>query len=103
VFRDATIPTIIAREKVEGLDEADVEQVLTFDDREGIANWLRDENLSQLIVQRPSQDSALIIRQKMDFIVVSTAANQSHDLSGLSRQNMRCPSGLFLRLTRITN
>jgi len=74
---------------VQGLDEADVDHVLTFDDREGIANWLRDENLSQLIVQRPSQDSALIIRQKMDFIVVSTAANQSHDLSGLSRQNMR--------------
>jgi len=89
VFRDANVPTIIAREKIEGLDEADIDNVLTFDDREGIANWLRDEGLSQLIVQRPSEDSALIIRQKMDFIVVATAADQGHDLSGLSRQNMR--------------
>lgn len=89
VFRDANVPTVIARENVPGLDEIDVDQVLTFSDREGIANWLRDEGLSQLIVQRPSQDSALIIRQKMDFIVVGTAADQGHDLDGLSRQNMR--------------
>jgi len=89
VFRDANVPTIIAREAIDGLDKTGIEQVLTFDEREDIANWLRDESLSQLIVQRPSQDSALIIRQKMDFIVVSTAANEGHDLSGLSRQNMR--------------
>jgi hypothetical protein len=89
VFRDAQTPTVIARETVEGLDALNIDQVLTFDDREGIANWLRDEGLSQLIVQRPNQSSALIIRQKMDFIVVSTAADSGHDLSGLSRQNMR--------------
>ncbi len=89
VFRDANTPTVVAREHVAGLTDIDIDQVLTFDDREGIANWLRDENLSQLIVQKPSQDSALIIRQKMDFIVVSTAADEEHDLSGLSRQNMR--------------
>jgi len=89
VFRDANQPTIIAREKVEGLDAVEIDQVLTFDDREGIANWLRDEGLSQLIIQRPNQESALVIRQKMDFIVVSVAADQGHDLSNLSRQNMR--------------
>ena len=89
VFRDANVPTIIAREPIEALENTDIEQVLSFADREGIANWLRDESLSQLIVQRPSEDSALIIRQKMDFIVVSTAGSEGHDLSGLSRQNMR--------------
>ena len=89
VFRDANVPTIIARQPIEDLDNTDIEQVLSFEDREGIANWLRDESLSQLIVQRPSEDSALIIRQKMDFIVVSTAGHEGHDLSGLSRQNMR--------------
>ena len=89
VFRDANVPTIIAREPIEDLDNTDIEQVLSFEDREDIANWLRDESLSQLIVQRPSEDSALIIRQKMDFIVVSTAGHEGHDLSGLSRQNMR--------------
>ncbi|WP_427452880.1 DUF6638 family protein [Litorimonas sp. WD9-15] len=89
VFRDANTPTIILREKIDGMDAIEIEQVLTFEDREGIANWLRDEGLSQLIVQRPNQDSALVIRQKMDFIVVSVAADQGHDLSGLSRQNMR--------------
>ncbi len=89
VFRDANTPTLIAREKVDGLDDVDIAQILTFEDREGIANWLRDEGLSQLIVQKPNQDSALVIRQKMDFIVVTVAADKGHDLAGLSRQNMR--------------
>ena len=89
VFRDAATSTVVLREKIDGMDDLPVDQVLTFDDREAIANWLRDEGLSQLIVQKPNQNSALIIRQKMDFILVSTAADQGYDLSGLSRQNMR--------------
>jgi len=89
VFRDANTPTVIARTKVEGLEELDIENVLTLDDREAISDWLYKEGLTQLVVQRPNQDSALVIRQKMDFIVATVAAEQGHDLEGLSRQNMR--------------
>jgi hypothetical protein len=89
VFRDAATPTVIAREKIDGLDALNIEQVLTLDDREAISDWLYKEGLTQLVVQRPNQDSALVIRQKMDFIIASVAAEQGHDLDGLSRQNMR--------------
>lgn len=89
VFRDADTPTVIARRKMDGLGDLDVEQVLTLDDREAISDWLYKEGLTELIVQRPNQDSALVIRQKMDFIVATTAAEAGHDLDGLSRQNMR--------------
>lgn len=89
VFRDADTPTVIARRKMDGLEDLDVEQVLTLDDREAISDWLYKEGLTELIVQRPNQDSALVIRQKMDFIVATTAAEAGHDLDGLSRQNMR--------------
>lgn len=89
IFRDAGTPTVIARERVEGLDDLSIEQILTFDDREAIADFLRDEDLSQLIVQAPNQSTAAIIKQKLDFITITVAAEQGHDLSGLSRQNIR--------------
>ena len=89
VFRDAATPTVIARKTIDGLDALNIKQVLTLDDREAISNWLYKEGLTELIVQRPNQESALIIRQKMDFIIASVAAEQGHDLDGQSRQNMR--------------
>jgi len=95
VFRDTQTPTIIARKHIEGLDSLNVENILTFNDREGIANFLRGEGLSELIVQRRNAKSAAIIRQKIDFITIMTAANLGHDLSGVSRQNMRMLERLY--------
>ncbi len=89
VFRDTRTPTIIAREKLDGFEDLSVRQVLTFNDREGIANFLRNESLSQLIVQMPKQNTAAIIKQKIDFITLTVAAEQGHDLSDMSRRNMR--------------
>jgi hypothetical protein len=89
VFRDAQTPTVIARTEMEGLRDLDIKQVLTFDQRREISDWLYNEGLTELIVQRPNQDSALVIRQKMDFIVATVAAEAGHDLEGLSRRNMR--------------
>lgn len=89
VFRDTETPTIIAREAIEGLDELPIENILTFDNREEIAKFLRDEGLSELIVQRPNESTASIIKQKIDFITITTAANLGHDLKGITRRNMR--------------
>jgi len=89
VFRDTETPTIIAREMIDGLDELSIENILTFKDREEIAKFLRDEGLSELIVQRPNESTASIIKQKIDFITITTAANLGHDLKGVTRRNMR--------------
>lgn len=89
VFRDVETPTIIARDKIDGLEDVLIDQILTFDDRDGIANFLRDEGLSELIVQAPNQNTAGIIKQKIDFITITTAAENGHNLAGLSRQNVR--------------
>ena len=89
VFRDAQTPTVIARADMPGLRDLDIEQVLTFDQRREISDWLYNEGLTELIVQRPNQDSALVIRQKMDFIVATVASEAGHDLEGQSRRNMR--------------
>jgi len=89
VFRDTQTPTIIVREPISGLDELNIDNILTFDDRDGIANFLRNEGLSELIVQRRNAKSAAIIRQKLDFITIMTATNLGHDLSNVTRQSMR--------------
>ena len=89
VFRDTDETTVIARNPVPGLETLSADNIFTFADREGIARWLLEEYLMQYIVRRPNDEKALVIRQKMDFIVVATAADQGHDLSDLSRQDMR--------------
>lgn len=89
VFRDTQTPTVIAREMIEGLDELSIENILTFENREDIAKFLRDEGLSELIVQRPNESTASIIKQKIDFITITTAAQLGHDLKGVTRRNMR--------------
>jgi len=89
VFRDTETPTIIAREMIEGLTDLSIENILTFDQREEIAKFLRDEGLSELIVQKPNERTATIIKQKIDFITITTAANLGHDLKGITRRNIR--------------
>ena len=89
VFRDTQTPTIIAREMIEGLDGLSIENILTFENREEIAKFLRDEGLSELIVQRPNESTAAIIKQKIDFITITTAALLGHDLKGVTRRNIR--------------
>lgn len=89
IFRDTQTPTIIAREAIEGLEGLSIDNILTFDDREEIASFLRDEGLSELIVQRPNESSASIIKQKIDFITITTAADLGHDLKGVTRRNIR--------------
>jgi len=89
IFRDVKTPTVIVRGPVEGLQNMPVENIFTFDDREGIARFLFDHNLAELIVSAQDGDNAAIIRQKLDFIVMSTAAGSGDDLGNVTRQNMR--------------
>lgn len=89
VFRDASTPTIIARSEIDGLRDLSIKNILTFDNRSGIANFLRDEGLSQLIVQRKNDKSAAIIKQKIDFIAITRAAELGDDLAGITRRNIR--------------
>ncbi len=89
VFRDVNTPTLISRTPVEGLEDLPGFQVLTFENRNEIAKFLREEALSELIVQRRNESTAAIIRQKLDFIAISTAAELGHDLKNVTRQNIR--------------
>lgn len=89
VFRGTDRPTIIARNSFDGLDKLEIDNILTFDERDAIGDFLREERLSELIMQRRDDKSAAIIRQKLDFIAISTAANKGDNLSRVTRRHMR--------------
>ena len=89
MFRDVATSTVIARDPGVDLSGLPVDQVLSFDDRAGIARFLHDTRLAELIVASRERNVAEIIRQKIDFITIATAAEHGEDLTGLHRQNIR--------------
>lgn len=89
IFRDVKTPAAIAREAVEGLDDMPVARNMTFSDRKAVARFLYEHNLIELIAKDRSEESAAIIRQKLDFIVISVAASSGDDLGDLTRQDIR--------------
>ena len=89
IFRDVKTPAVIARQEMGGLLEMGVEYVFNFDDRKEIAEFLYRQNLIELIVTEQNEDDAAIIQQKMDFIIIATAAELGDDLGDLTRQQIR--------------
>ncbi len=89
VFRDVKHPTVIAQHAVGGMLEMGVERVYTFEDRREIAEFLYRQNLIELIVTEQNEEDAAIIQQKLDFIIIATAAGLGDDLGDLSRTQIR--------------
>lgn len=89
VFRDARTPTVIAHNPDLDLGDLPIENILSFKDRDKIAHFLTKLELVEPIVANRHDDVAAIIKQKIDFITIATAAGAGHDLGNLSRQHMR--------------
>lgn len=89
IFRDVKNPTVIVRDTSVDLTNIPVKNILTFEDRAEIADFLNEENLAEIIVAVQNQEIASIIKQKIDFIAISTAANSGDKLGDLSRRQIR--------------
>ncbi|MCF6219506.1 MAG: hypothetical protein L3J65_00185 [Robiginitomaculum sp.] len=89
VFRDMQTPTVIAREYSEALKDLPVDNILTFEDRSGIAQFFNTQGLAEQIVSSGNNTAAAIIKQKIDFVIISTAASLGDDLGDLTRQQVR--------------
>jgi len=87
VFQTLDHPaTIAVHDKPE-----DVATKYCFDlgDRNQIAKFLEYNELAEPIVKARGIDGAAILRQKMDFILVSTVTEAGVDLQGTTRRDMR--------------
>ncbi len=89
LFQDLKHPALIAAQDKTDLGELPIKYVLDREDRNRIAKFFDYNELTEPIVKAPGLDAAAILQQKMDFIVIDTAANAGFDLSGLNRADMR--------------
>lgn len=89
VFQDLDHPAVIAAHGKDGLDDLPIEHVFDFSQRNRIAKFLEVNDLVEPIVKARGVDAAAILQQKMDFVVIDTAASLGLDLDGLSRTDMR--------------
>ena len=62
---------------------------LTFQDRGGIAKFLRQNRLAEPLADARGVDASAILHQKMDFIVADVAARRGEKLVGATRRDMR--------------
>jgi hypothetical protein len=89
IFRDVRFPAAISSLDWRSLGEVPVAQVMDLTHRNQIADWLERNNLVEPIVQARGTDSAAILRQKMDFILVDAADRLGIEVGDARRTELR--------------
>lgn len=89
VFRDVKAPAVISVLPSDSLGEMPIAQVMDLGDRNLIADWLERNGLVEPIVKARGMDSAAVLRQKMDFILVEAADALNLDLGNATRNDLR--------------
>jgi hypothetical protein len=89
IFRDVRFPAAISSLDWRSLGEVPVAQVMDLSHRNQIADWLERNNLVEPIVQARGTDSAAILRQKMDFILVDAADRLGIEIGDARRTELR--------------
>lgn len=89
VFRDASFPAVISVLPRDSLGTLPIGQVMDLSQRNMIADWLEKNGLVEPIVKARGMDSAAVLRQKMDFILVEAADALNLDLGHATRNDLR--------------
>ncbi|MEM1237756.1 MAG: DUF6638 family protein [Pseudomonadota bacterium] len=97
VFRGVPHPAVIVPDDMPGdADDLPVEAI-ELDDASEVAAWLHKNELVEPIVKSRGINSAAIIRQKMDFLLVSFAADQGEDVASVDRRELRALARRYAR------
>jgi hypothetical protein len=86
VFRGCKTPAVISTTPA---DLGDIGPVIDLSQRNKIADWLDKNGLVEPIVTARGMDSAGVLRQKMDFILVDVADALALDLGNATRNDLR--------------
>ena len=89
VFQDMDHPAVITPHGKDKLGKLPIDYIFDFKQRNRIAKFLEYNDLVEPIVKARGVDAAAILQQKMDFVVIDTAASLGLDLDGLNRTDMR--------------
>jgi hypothetical protein len=89
VFRDLEEAAVVSVRELENIEDWDVEYVMDFSQRNDIATFLEANGLVEPIVNAKNTDVAAILQQKLDFIVVDTAAELGETFDKPDRRALR--------------
>ncbi|WP_299685503.1 DUF6638 family protein [uncultured Tateyamaria sp.] len=87
VFQTLDHPAVIG--SVSAPEDVPIKYSFDLTDRNRIAKFFEYNDLVEPIVKARGIDGAAILRQKMDFILISTVAQAGVDLTGTTRRDMR--------------
>ncbi|MCB1368467.1 MAG: hypothetical protein KDK00_11935 [Rhodobacteraceae bacterium] len=96
IFRDVKRPAAITVSDPETLGKLPIENTYGFYDRNGIARFLEGNGLVESIVSARDLNTAALLRQRLDFILVDTAAASGEDLTGKDRIELRRTARRYL-------
>ena len=89
IFRKAIAPAAITVAPPESLGDLPIGQVIWLRQRNMLADWLAKNRLVESIVSARGVDTAALLRQKMDFVLVAAADKLGLDLAGATRADLR--------------
>ena len=89
IFRKVAAPAAITVAPPESLGPLPIGQVIWLRQRNMLADWLGKNGLVESIVTARGVDTAALLRQKMDFVLVAAADKLGLDLAGASRSDLR--------------
>ena len=89
IFRNLPHSGAISRRPVSEVGPLPVEAQLDFSDRRGILSFLNANNLVEYITNNGATDATAILQQRLDFMLISTAAGAGVDVGPLSRSEVR--------------
>ena len=89
VFRDVKLPAVISTMPRDSLGIIPIAPVLDITQRNQIAEWLERNGLVEPIVQARGMDAAVVLRQKMDFVLVDAADSLNLDIGDARRTELR--------------
>ena len=89
IFRKAKAPGAVTVAPPETLGTLPIAHTIWLRQRNHLADWLARNGLVESIVTARGVDTAAILRQKMDFVLVSVADQLGISLEGASRADLR--------------
>ena len=89
VFRDLDETAVVSVDPRDDVEDWDIEYVMDFTERNDIATFLAANDLVEPVTSAKNTDIAAILQQKLDFIVVDTAADAGEEFGNLDRRELR--------------
>lgn len=89
IFRNVEHPAALTVNAPKNMSVLPIPKVYGFDDKNGIAQFLEQNKLVESVVSARNLNTAALVQQRIDFILVDTASAAGEDMTGKNRMELR--------------